>query len=101
MASLTCGNTLRVTLDLRRRITASGGATIRDIEHKGRLNAQAQKLADEFQAVGDAITAAGLAYAKLKGKKLDAEFIGLSFKVANEEDLSSYVETNLQKPRPI
>jgi hypothetical protein len=86
--------------DLRRRITATRGATIRDIEHKARLNAQAEQLSGELQAVGDAITAVGLAYAKLKGKKLDAEFVRLCFKVANEEDLSSYVETNLQKPRP-
>jgi hypothetical protein len=87
--------------DLRRRITATQGVTIRDIEHKARLNAQAEKLSGELRAVGDAITAAGLAYAKLKGRKLDAEFIGLSFKVANEEDLAPYVETNLQKPRPV
>jgi hypothetical protein len=86
--------------DLRRRITATQGVTIRDIEHKARLNAQAEKMAGELQAVGDAITAAGLAYAKLKGKKLDAEFISLSFKVANEEDLISYVATNLQNSRP-
>ena len=29
--------------DLRRRITATQGVTIRDIEHKARLNAQAEK----------------------------------------------------------
>ncbi len=69
--------------DLRRRVTATSGVTIRDIEHKVRLNAQAGKLSGELQAVGDAITAAGLAHAKLKGKKLDAEFISLSFKVSN------------------
>jgi hypothetical protein len=86
--------------DLRRRITATQGVTIRDIEHKARLNAQAEQLAGEIQAVGDAVTAAGLAHAKLKGKKLDAEFIGLSFKVSGEEDLTDYIETNLQKPRP-
>ena len=86
--------------DLRRRITATRGVTIRDIEHKARLNAQAERLSDELQAVGDAVTAAGLANAKLKGRKLDAEFISLSFKVSNEENLASYIETNLQKPRP-
>jgi hypothetical protein len=86
--------------DLRRRITATQGVTLRDIEHKALLNAQAEKLSGELQAVGDAVTAAGLAYAKLKGKKLDAEFISLSFKVSNEEGLTSYIETNLQKPRP-
>jgi hypothetical protein len=85
--------------DLRRKITATGGVTIRDIEHKARLNAQAEELSEELQSVADAITATGLAYAKLKGKKLDAEFISLSFKVANEEDLASYIKTNLQAPR--
>jgi hypothetical protein len=86
--------------DLRRRITATQGVTIRDIEHKARLNVQAEKLSGDLQAAGDAITAAGLAFAKLKGKPLDAEFISLSFKVANEESLTSYIETNLDKPRP-
>ena len=38
--------------DLRRRITATQGVTIRDIEHKARLNAQAEKLSGELQAVG-------------------------------------------------
>ena len=58
--------------DLRRKITATGGVTIRDIEHKARLLAQAEKLSGEITTVADAITAAGLANAKLKGKKLDA-----------------------------
>ena len=86
--------------DFRRRITATQGVTIRDIEHKARLNAQAEKLSGELQAVGDAITATGLAHGKLTGRRLDAEFISLSFKVANEEDLTPYIEINLQKPRP-
>ncbi len=62
--------------DLRRKITATGGVTIRDIEHKARLLAQAEKLSGEITTVADAITAAGLANAKLKGKKLDQAFLG-------------------------
>ena len=63
--------------DLRRKITATGGVTIRDIEHKARLLAQAEKLSGEITTVADAITAAGLANAKLKGKKLDQAFLEL------------------------
>ena len=86
--------------DLRRKITATGGVTIRDIEHKARLLAQAEKLSGEITTVADAITAAGLANAKLKGKKLDQAFLGLYVSVSNEKDLAPYVEKNLQDPRP-
>ncbi|TVZ00015.1 hypothetical protein EAS64_38680 [Trebonia kvetii] len=86
--------------DLRRKITATGGVTIRDIEHKARLLAQAEKLSGEITTVADAITAAGLANAKLKGRSLDQAFLPLYFKVANEEDLTEYVKRNLQDPHP-
>jgi hypothetical protein len=86
--------------DLRRKITATGGVTIRDIEHKARLLAQAQKLSGEITIVADAITAAGLANAKLKGKKLDQAFLTLYVSVTNEKDLTPYAEKNLQDPRP-
>ena len=87
--------------DLRRKITATGGVTIRDIEHKARLLAQAEKLSGEITTVADAITAAGLANAKLKAKKLDQAFLGLYVSVSNEdtEKLTIYVEKNLQDPR--
>jgi hypothetical protein len=93
-------NKLAEAADLRRKITTRSGATIRDIEHKARLNAQAEKLSGEITTAANAITAAGLANAKLRGRKLDAEFLSLSFKILNEEDLTSYIETNLQNPRP-
>lgn len=86
--------------DLRRKITATGGVTIRDIEHKSRLLAQAEALSGEITTVADAITAAGLANAKLKGKKLDQAFLELYVSVSNEKDLAPYVEKNLQDPRP-
>ena len=86
--------------DLRRKITATGGVTIRDIEHKARLLAQAEKLSGEITTVADAITAAGLANAKLKGKKLDQAFLELYVYVSNEKDLAPYIEKNLQDPRP-
>ena len=86
--------------DLRRKITATGGVTIRDIEHKARLLVQAEKLSGEITTVADAITAAGLANAKLKGKRLDQAFLELYVSVSNEKDLTSYVERSLQVPRP-
>ncbi|MGH3247322.1 MAG: Eco57I restriction-modification methylase domain-containing protein, partial [Trebonia sp.] len=87
--------------DLRRRITVTGGVTIRDIEHKARLLDQARKLSGEITTVADAITAVGLANAKLKGKKLDAEFLALYISVSNQDTykLTNCVEKNLQDPR--
>jgi hypothetical protein len=93
-------NKLAQAADLRRKITATGGVTIRDIEHKARLLAQAEKLSGGITMVADAITAAGLANAKLKGKKLDQTFLELYVSVSNEKDLTPYVEKNLQEPRP-
>jgi Eco57I restriction-modification methylase/restriction-modification enzyme MmeI-like protein len=88
--------------DLRRRITARQGATIRDIEHKARLNAQAEQLSDGFQLVANAITAGGLVGAKLNGKKLDQSFLPIYFMAITNETkkMAEYVEDNLQKPRP-
>ena len=88
--------------DLRRRITATQGVTIRDIEHKARLNAQAEELSGEITTVADAITATGVAAAKLKGKKLDEPFLSLYVTVSNDdtEKLTALVEKNLQDPRP-
>jgi Eco57I restriction-modification methylase len=94
-------NKLAQAADLRRKITATGGVTIRDIEHKARLLAQAEKLSGEITAVADAITATGLARAKLKGKKLDQPFLELYVSVSNGKDLTEYVEKNLQAPRPV
>ena len=86
--------------DLRRKITATGGVTIRDIEHKARLLAQAEKLSGEITTVADAITAAGLANAKLKGKKLDQAFLGLYVSVSNEKDLSPVHREEPPGPTP-
>jgi hypothetical protein len=91
---------LQSAASLRRKITARQGVTIRDIEHKARLLVEAEGLSGEITAVADAITATGLAAAKLKGKKLDQAFLPLYFKVVNKEDLYNYVEQNLQAKRP-
>ena len=68
---------LQQAADLRRRITAATVVTIRDIEHKARLLAEAQELAGTLAVVADAVTATGLAAAKLHGKKCDAAFLEL------------------------
>jgi hypothetical protein len=91
--------------DLRRRITTAPVVTIRDIEHKSRLLAQAEKLSGTLTLVGNAVTATGVAASKLGGKKLDAAFLELSVKVSNAmEDgpakLESYVDEHLQQHRP-
>ena len=91
--------------DLRRRITTAPVVTIRDIEHKARLLAQAEKLSGTLQLVGNAIAATGVAAATLRGKKLDGAFLNLLVKISNAmedgpEGLVSYVKENLQDPRP-
>ena len=58
------------------------------------------KLADAADLRRRITATQGVTMRELQGKKLDAEFISLSFKVANEEDLADYVEKNLQNPRP-
>jgi hypothetical protein len=91
--------------DLRRRITTGTVVTIRDIEHKQRLLAQAEEQSGTLKLVADAITATGVAAAKLKGKKLDQAFLELLVRVtvAMEDGptgLLSYVDDNLQEERP-
>jgi hypothetical protein len=91
--------------DLRRRIIDAPSLTIRDIEHKARLNAEAEKLSGGLKAVADAITATGLAAAKLRGRRLDEAFLNLLVLITiavedGPEQLAPYVKKNLQDPRP-
>jgi hypothetical protein len=97
---------LQEAADLRRRITATDVVTIRDVEHKARLLADATQLSSSLNIVADAATAVGLTTAKLKGKQSDAEFAGLTVWVANSvEDgtakLASWVDKSIQKNRPV
>jgi hypothetical protein len=97
--------TLAEAADLRRRITAAPVVTIRDIEHKSRLLAQAGKLSGTLQLVGNAVTATGVAAVKLRGKKLDTAFLDLSVAVGiaiedGPAKLETFVKENLQDPRP-
>jgi hypothetical protein len=94
---------LQRAADKRRGITAQPVVTIRDVEHKARLLAEAEGLAGPLIPAADAVTAAGLAAAGLRGKKCDAEFVNLAFRVNTGDDpakLASYVKENLQDPRP-
>jgi hypothetical protein len=91
--------------DLRRRITAAPVVTIRDVEHKARLLADAEQLSGTLTVVADAVTAAGLAAAKLTGRQCDAEFARLAVKVANAiegdpADLADWANAVLQADRP-
>ena len=52
--------------------------------------------------MANAITATGIAAAKLKGKKLDEAFLSLYVTASNDdtEKLATLVKKNLQDPRP-
>ncbi|MGH3401539.1 MAG: Eco57I restriction-modification methylase domain-containing protein [Streptosporangiaceae bacterium] len=96
---------LQQAADLRRRITAAPVVTIRDVEHKARLLADARDLSGTLQAAADAVTAAGLAGAKLHGKKCDAEFLALSVQVSNAvaagwDSVRAWGSETLQAGRP-
>ena len=89
--------------DLRRRITATQGVTIRDIEHKARLLAEAEKPVrrDHDRRQRDHRYRRGGGEAS-SGKKLDEAFLSLYVTVSNDdtEKLTALVEKNLQDPRP-
>ncbi|MHB1595852.1 MAG: Eco57I restriction-modification methylase domain-containing protein [Streptosporangiaceae bacterium] len=73
---------LQAAADLRRQITAAPVVTIRDVEHKAWLLAEASTLSGTLTAVADAITAEGLAAARLTGGACDAKFITLAHRVS-------------------
>jgi hypothetical protein len=90
---------------LRRRITATPVTTIRDVEHKTRLLAEASGVSGTLSAVANAITATGLSAAGLRGRRSDSAFIGLSVKIANAvedgpDDIREWADTLLQAGRP-
>lgn len=60
--------------DARRRITATPVVTVRDIEHKARLLADAEAAAAPLQIVADALTAAGLRAATQSPRQRDGVF---------------------------
>lgn len=72
--------------DARRRITATPVVTIRDVEHKTRLLAQACAAAEPLNAVADALTGAGLQAAALPAARRDGVFQRLSAAMWTYED---------------
>jgi hypothetical protein len=97
-------NRLQQAADKRRSITAQPVVTIRDVEYKARLLAEAEELTRPITPAANAVTATGLVAAKLRGKRCDAEFINLAFRVDTGDDpegLDAYAEKNLQEDRPV
>ncbi len=64
--------------DARRRITATPVVTVRDVEHKARLLAEADDAAAALRTVADALTGAGLHAATLPSAQRDTVFRRLS-----------------------
>jgi hypothetical protein len=96
---------LQAAADLRRRITAAPVVTIRDVEHKALLLAEAQELSGALVVVADAVTAEGLAAAKLKGKACDAEFTRLAHRIGlamdtSTDELAGRASSTIQEGRP-
>ena len=94
---------LQQAADKRRSITAQSVVTIRDVEYKTRLLADAEELVDPLKPAANTVTAVGLAAAKLRGKKCDAEFVKLAFRVGTGNDpggLESWAHDIIQKARP-
>jgi hypothetical protein len=69
---------LATAADARRRITATPVVTVRDVEHKARLLAEAKEAAASLHVVADALTGAGLQAAALPAAQRDAVFRRLS-----------------------
>jgi len=87
----------------RRAIRAHDVNTIRDVEHKSRLLAQAHERTDPVEPGVNALTATCLMASKLRGKKCDAEFINLTFRVGDGTDLKGlavWARPLIQDPRP-
>ena len=66
--------TLARAADIRRRITATPVATVRDVEHKNRLLAEAESVTAPLDLVADALTGAGLLAAAMSPRQRDAAF---------------------------
>jgi len=69
--------TLARAADTRRRITATPVVTVRDVEHKARLLAQAREATAPLVAVADALTGAGLMAAIRPARQRDPVFVQL------------------------
>ncbi|MCX4826847.1 BREX-1 system adenine-specific DNA-methyltransferase PglX [Streptomyces sp. NBC_01142] len=94
---------LQRAADLRRRITAAPVVTIRDVEHKVRLLAEAEENSSQLRLVADAVTATGLLAAAARSKEVDKRFLQLSWALSQDRDqeaLAKTVAADLQAGRP-
>jgi hypothetical protein len=66
--------TLGEAADTRRRITATPVVTVRDVEHKERLLAEALSAAEPLRLVADALTGAGLGAATVRASQRSSVF---------------------------
>ncbi|TKA00501.1 Eco57I restriction-modification methylase domain-containing protein [Actinacidiphila oryziradicis] len=94
---------LQRAADLRRRITAAPVITIRDVEHKTRLLAEAEDTSGQLRLMADAVTAAGLVAATEQPKAVEKRFLRLSWALSHDNDsdvLAKTVANDLQTGRP-
>lgn len=72
---------LQQAADIRRQITAQDVSEIRDVEHKARLLAEAERTTARLVTFADAITGTGLAWAKANPKDLRTQFLVLDDRI--------------------
>lgn len=98
--------TLRSVADTRRKITAHGVSSIRDVEFKQHLLAQAQLSTKSLGIVADYLTGIGLTSAASKSNKnIDTAFVAASIEIGNRldagiDDLYAQAGELLQRGRP-
>ncbi|MGW3083301.1 Eco57I restriction-modification methylase domain-containing protein [Streptomyces sp. NPDC001110] len=105
MLDLTAGvrPLLQRSADLRRQITGTSVVTVRDVEHKARLLAEAEGNTSTLRLMADAVTAAGLLSASARPKDIEKRFLQLSWALSQESDqkaLTKSVASDLQTGRP-
>jgi hypothetical protein len=97
---------LQEAADIRRRITAHDVVEIRDVEHKARLLAEAERITARLVTFADAITGEGLVWAKAKPADLRTRFLLLSDRIRtaiqhdDEDLLRQEADADLQRGRP-
>ena len=97
---------LEQAADLRRRITAQPVTTVRDVEHKQRLLAEADALTSRLGGIADALTAEGLVSARARPSSQTTGFLAVADRVRtalesnNDADLCERAEADLQRGRP-
>ena len=97
--------TLRSAADTRRKISAHGVSSIRDVEFKQHLLTQAHTATRDLTAVADFLTGIGLTNATERARKSDTAFITAGMQIGNHLDnnlaeLRSQADSLVQQGRP-